>query len=171
MSPNSIPKYLKRPLWRERKWSGQGRGASGGRLRARARAAATVGQRRARQSHGAPRPRRAPPAFQCASLRIYSPRLWSRSRLRMQPQRPAPSAGPARMTPRLDKRLRCRHKSVVKKLFNSNSTLKGPPKAIKWNLFKEFCQSPRFKISSFPIRQRDLEQMRRKLNLDPLFDK
>lgn len=48
MSPNSIPKYLKRPLWRERKWPGRG-----------ARGRATVGQRRARQSHGAPRPRRA----------------------------------------------------------------------------------------------------------------
>lgn len=41
-----------------------------------ARGLATVGQRRARQSHGAPAraPRRAapPPAFQRASLRIYS---------------------------------------------------------------------------------------------------
>lgn len=48
MSPNSIPKYLKRPLWRERKCEGWG-----------TRGRTTVGQRRARQSHGAPRPRRA----------------------------------------------------------------------------------------------------------------
>lgn len=67
MSPNSIPKYLKRPLWRERKCVGRG-----------ARGRATVGQRRARQSHAphprAPRPRRPapPPAFQRASLPIYS---------------------------------------------------------------------------------------------------
>lgn len=48
MSPNSIPKYLKRPLWRERKCVGRG-----------ARGRATVGQRRARQSH-APTPARPP---------------------------------------------------------------------------------------------------------------
>ncbi|CAD0200885.1 unnamed protein product [Chrysodeixis includens] len=73
MSPNSIPKYLKRPLWRERKCVGRG-----------ARGRATVGQRRARQSHAPPRarappaPPRArapPPAFQRARL---PPNLLSR---------------------------------------------------------------------------------------------
>ncbi|KAJ0178223.1 hypothetical protein K1T71_006046 [Dendrolimus kikuchii] len=87
MSPNSIPKYLKRPLWRERKWPGRG-----------ARGRATVGQRRARQSHGAPPPARrrlphssAPPsefiqprlsaALRCAAIFVRYPlrSLWGLS--------------------------------------------------------------------------------------------
>lgn len=37
MSPNGIPKYLKRPLWRERKWAAQRRGWQGSRGPRRAR--------------------------------------------------------------------------------------------------------------------------------------
>lgn len=69
MSPNSIPKYLKRPLWRERKWPGLAARGTGPRDRGTA-ARAPVARRRARPApRGPPAP---PPAFQRASLRIYS---------------------------------------------------------------------------------------------------
>lgn len=92
MSPNSIPKYLKRPLWRERKWPGRGE-----------RGRATVGQRRARQSHGAPRPRRAAsriPARLPPNLFSRDPRLRRRRTVRYTTHSGPAAARPPDTPPR-----------------------------------------------------------------------